>query len=96
MDSALTFGVLLAMLAYFRGEKSWGPPLLIGGWIPASFSRALARATCGEFPSTLKKATGFFFAGKKCFLLTAKHTGFSILGRFSILLSASPSTLSFR
>src|SRR5580765_6223539 len=31
MDSALTFGVLLAMLAYFRGEKSWGPPLFYGG-----------------------------------------------------------------
>src|SRR5258705_3925292 len=31
MDSALTFGVLLAMVGYFRGEKSWGPPLFYGG-----------------------------------------------------------------
>ena len=31
MDSALTFGVLLAMVGYFRGERSWGPPLFYGG-----------------------------------------------------------------
>ena len=31
MDSALTFGVLLAMVGYFRGDRSWGPPLFYGG-----------------------------------------------------------------
>src|SRR4029078_4586353 len=31
MDSALTFGVLLAMLGYYRAEKSWGPPVFFAG-----------------------------------------------------------------
>ena len=31
MDSGLTFGVLLAMLGYFRAEKSWGPPVFFAG-----------------------------------------------------------------
>ena len=31
MDFALTFGVLLAMVGYFRGNRSWGPPLFYGG-----------------------------------------------------------------
>ena len=31
MDSALTFGILLAMLGYFRGRKVWGPLLFYGG-----------------------------------------------------------------
>ena len=31
MDSAVTFGVLLALAGYFRGEKWWGPPLLYAG-----------------------------------------------------------------
>ena len=31
MDSALTFGVLLAMVGYCRGDRSWGPPLFYGG-----------------------------------------------------------------
>jgi 4-amino-4-deoxy-L-arabinose transferase-like glycosyltransferase len=31
MDSAVTFGVLLAMLGYFRGEKWWGAPLFFLG-----------------------------------------------------------------
>ena len=41
MDSALTFGVLLAMLAYFRGEKSWGPPLFYGGVAVAVLAKSL-------------------------------------------------------
>jgi 4-amino-4-deoxy-L-arabinose transferase-like glycosyltransferase len=31
MDSAVTFGVLLALLGYFRGDKWWGPPLFFCG-----------------------------------------------------------------
>lgn len=31
MDSGLTFGVLLALAGYFRGERRWGPPLFYGG-----------------------------------------------------------------
>ncbi len=41
MDSALTFGVLLAMLAYFRGEKSWGPPSFYGGVAVAVLAKSL-------------------------------------------------------
>ena len=41
MDSALTFGVLLAMLAYFRGEKSWAPPLFYGGVAVAVLAKSL-------------------------------------------------------
>jgi hypothetical protein len=41
MDSALTFGILLAMLAYFRGEESWGPPLFYGGVAVAVLGKSL-------------------------------------------------------
>jgi 4-amino-4-deoxy-L-arabinose transferase-like glycosyltransferase len=41
MDSALAFGVLLAMLAYFRGEKIWGPPLFYGGIALAVLAKSL-------------------------------------------------------
>jgi len=41
MDSAVTFGVLLAMMGYFRGEKSWGPPLFFGGIVVAVLAKSL-------------------------------------------------------
>jgi 4-amino-4-deoxy-L-arabinose transferase-like glycosyltransferase len=41
MDSALTFGVLLAMLGYFRGEKSWGPPAFYCGIAVAVLAKSL-------------------------------------------------------
>ena len=41
MDSALTFGVLLAMLGYFRGEKPWGPPVFYGGIAVAVLAKSL-------------------------------------------------------
>lgn len=42
MDSALTFGVLLAMVGYFRGEKSWGPSLFYGGIAVGVLAKSLA------------------------------------------------------
>jgi len=41
MDSALTFGVLLAMVGYFRGEKPWGPPLFYVGIAVAVLAKSL-------------------------------------------------------
>jgi 4-amino-4-deoxy-L-arabinose transferase-like glycosyltransferase len=41
MDSALTFGILLAMLGHFRGEKSWGPSLFYGGVAVAVLAKSL-------------------------------------------------------
>ncbi len=41
MDSALTFGVLLALVGYFRGERSWGPPLFYGGIAVAVLTKSL-------------------------------------------------------
>jgi len=41
MDSALTFGVLLAMVGYFRGEKPWGPPLFYAGIAVAVLAKSL-------------------------------------------------------
>jgi 4-amino-4-deoxy-L-arabinose transferase-like glycosyltransferase len=41
MDSALTFGVLLAMLAYFHGDKPWEPPLFYGGLAVSVLAKSL-------------------------------------------------------
>ena len=42
MDSALTFGVLLAMVGYFRGDRSWGPPLFYGGIAVGVLAKSLS------------------------------------------------------
>ena len=41
MDSALTFGILLAMAGYFRGERWWGPPLFYFGVALAVLAKSL-------------------------------------------------------
>jgi hypothetical protein len=41
MDSALTFGILLAMGGYFRGEKWWGPPVFYLGIAVAVLAKSL-------------------------------------------------------
>ena len=41
MDSALTFGILLAMVGYFRGEKWWGPPVFYFGIAVAVLAKSL-------------------------------------------------------
>jgi len=41
MDSALMFGVLVALMGYFRGERSWGPPLFYSGIALAVLAKSL-------------------------------------------------------
>ncbi len=41
MDSGLTFGILLALAGYFRGERPWGPPLFYGGLAVAILAKSL-------------------------------------------------------
>ena len=41
MDSAMTFGVLLAMLGYFRGEEWWGAPLFFLGIVIGVLAKSL-------------------------------------------------------
>ncbi len=42
MDSGLTFGVLLALAGYLRGERRWGPPLFYGGIAVAVLAKSIA------------------------------------------------------
>lgn len=42
MDSGLTFGVLLALAGYLRGERRWGPPLFYGGIAIAILAKSIA------------------------------------------------------
>ncbi len=41
MDSGLTFGVLLALAGYLRGERRWGPPLFYGGIAVAVLAKSI-------------------------------------------------------
>jgi 4-amino-4-deoxy-L-arabinose transferase-like glycosyltransferase len=41
MDSGLTFGVLLALAGYLRGERRWGPPLFYGGIAVAILAKSI-------------------------------------------------------
>ena len=41
MDSALMFGVLVALTGYFCGERSWGPPLFYSGIALAVLAKSL-------------------------------------------------------
>jgi 4-amino-4-deoxy-L-arabinose transferase-like glycosyltransferase len=56
MDSALTFGILLAMLGYFRAEKPWGAPVFFTGIALA----VLAKSVAGFLPLFLAPLHAMF------------------------------------
>jgi 4-amino-4-deoxy-L-arabinose transferase-like glycosyltransferase len=56
MDSGLTFGVLVAMLGYFRAEKPWGAPLFFAGIALA----VLAKSVPGFLPLFLAPLHAIF------------------------------------
>jgi 4-amino-4-deoxy-L-arabinose transferase-like glycosyltransferase len=42
MDSALTFGILIALVGYLRWERRWGPPVFYGGVAVAVLAKSIA------------------------------------------------------